>query len=211
MPRPPGRPRTETPTELIPVRIRTADRARLDFHLDWLEQEHGLRASRSGVIARALRAYLDDQEAKHYGSSAASVEAATNVLTPADVARLAVSAAEHVLQDDPAIEETSTEILENGLCIQKNTEVYEQASTLEATEETTPRSGQHKRYGEDTAKVLAILTHLGQATCADIAKALGAETPADMQKLTKAAYQALGRLVKQRKVRKEGRTYRPVG
>ena len=62
MRRRPGRPPVEDPTEVIPVRIRTSERARLDTHLNRLESRVGLRASRSSVIARALTFYLDAEE-----------------------------------------------------------------------------------------------------------------------------------------------------
>src|SRR5439155_26314043 len=63
MRRRPGRPPVEDPTEVIPVRIRTGERARLDTHLNRFESRVGLRASRSSVIARALTFYLDAEEA----------------------------------------------------------------------------------------------------------------------------------------------------
>jgi hypothetical protein len=53
----------EEPTEVIPVRIRLSERERLDTHLDQLESRVGLRASRSGLIARALTFYLDAEAA----------------------------------------------------------------------------------------------------------------------------------------------------
>lgn len=60
--RPPGRPRGPEPTVSIAVRVPESLRDRLDRHLDRLETQTGLNATRAEICRHALKLYLDAQD-----------------------------------------------------------------------------------------------------------------------------------------------------
>jgi hypothetical protein len=141
----------------------------------------GLRASRSGVMDRALAAYLDTQT--HLGiqkSTEKSVSWETHdALSPGD----------NVPSDEePARPQAA------------------QAPIARASVVEPPREAavpvQKPPYGAGIAGVMDALTQRHRATPADITKEMGA--------LTKHVWRDLQRLVKQGKVRREGEDYRPV-
>jgi hypothetical protein len=181
MPRPPGRPKADEPTEILPVRVRVTERERLDRHLDWLESRMGLRASRSGVMARALTAYLDTQT--HLGIQKSTEK---SVSREAHDAR---SPGDNVNSDE---EPERPQAARAPLA---------RASVVEPPREAAVPVPKPP-YGAGIAGVLDALAHLNRATPAEVAKELGA--------LTKHVWRDLQRLVKQGKVRREGEYYRPA-
>jgi hypothetical protein len=57
-----GRPKSETPTYVLTIRVPRELRDRIDRQLDRLETHVGIKASRNDLIRHAIRRYLDDEE-----------------------------------------------------------------------------------------------------------------------------------------------------
>jgi hypothetical protein len=160
MSRPPGRPKADEPTEIIPVRVRVTERERLDRHLDWLESRMGLRASRSALLARALTEYLDTQT--HLGIQKSTERSVS--LDRVDQA--------------PVAEPTQPQAARAPLARESVVEPPREAAV------PVPKPP----YGAGIAGVLDALAHLNRATPAEVAKELGALTKhvwRDLQRLVK--------------------------